>query len=201
MNIDQSKNVVTVTHRAYNIHGEDIRIMMFDDRLEILSPGRFPNVVNKNNIREVRYSRNPRVARALTEMGWVRELNEGVKRIYKEMNQYFLDEPIYDEPHQSVLLVLKNNIVIRRKRRVEHINTLISTEWPNLSPDERRALEMAYGKERLTTRDLAELLERSLPYARKLLNSLEQHGLLKKIASSSTDPQQYYSLAEITAEK
>ncbi|TCL38873.1 ATP-dependent DNA helicase RecG [Anaerospora hongkongensis] len=193
--------VNAVTHRAYNIHGEDIRIVMFDDRLEILSPGKFPNVVNKNNIREVRYSRNPRIARALTEMGWVRELNEGVKRIYKEMNQYFLDEPVYDEPNQSVLLVLKNNIVTRRKRRTERINALISAEWSSLSADEKRALEMAYSKDRMTTRDLAELLDRSAPYARKILTGLEQRSLLQKTASASTDPQQYYSLVEMATSK
>jgi len=193
--------VNAVTHRAYNIHGDDIRIMMFDDRLEILSPGKFPNVVNKYNIREVRYSRNPRMARALTEMGWVRELNEGVKRIYQEMSRYFLDEPVYDEPNQSVSLVMKNNIVTRRKRRVERISALINKEWTTLLPDEKKAIEMAFGKERLTTRDLVELLGRSAPYVRKVLSSLEQKGLLEKNASANTDPQQYYSLAEIPVEK
>lgn len=81
--------VNAVTHRAYNVQGDDIKIKMFDDRLEISSPGKFPNIVNRYNIKEVRYSRNPRTARALTEMGWVRELGEGVKRIYKEMDAFF----------------------------------------------------------------------------------------------------------------
>ena len=189
--------VNAVAHRAYNIHGEDIRVMMFDDRLEILSPGNFPNVVNKYNIREVRYSRNPRIARALTEMGWVRELNEGVKRIYQEMSRYFLDEPVYDDPNQKVLLVLKNNIVTRRKRRLERISSLINTEWSNLSKDEKTAVEMAFSKERLTTRQLADIIDRSIPYARKVLSRLEELGILQKTASSSNDPQQYYSLVDM----
>lgn len=106
--------VNAVIHRAYNIQGDDIKINMFDDRFEILSPGKFPNIVNKNNITEVRYSRNPRIARVLTELGWVRELGEGVKRIFKEMKQYFLDEPIYDEPGHTVSLVLKGCGQIRQ---------------------------------------------------------------------------------------
>lgn len=78
-----------ITHRAYDIHGDHIKIIMYDDRLEIISPGKFPHIVNADNIKETRYSRNPKIARALTEMGWVRELGEGVKRIY-ERNEQFL---------------------------------------------------------------------------------------------------------------
>lgn len=46
-----------------------------------------------------RYSRNPRIARVLSEFGWVKELNEGVKRIYDEMQMFFLKEPTYTEPN------------------------------------------------------------------------------------------------------
>ncbi len=31
-----------VTHRDYSFRGDYIRVSMFDDRLEILSPGRSP---------------------------------------------------------------------------------------------------------------------------------------------------------------
>ena len=73
-----------MTHRDYSFRGDYIRVSMFDDRLEILSPGALPNIVMLDNMRTTRYSRNPRIARTLLEFGWVRELNEGVKRIYTE---------------------------------------------------------------------------------------------------------------------
>ena len=78
--------------------------MMFDDRLEIHSPGKLPNIVTVENIKHERFSRNPRIARTLTEFGWVREMNEGVKRIYSEMESYFLHEPKYTEPGNKVVL-------------------------------------------------------------------------------------------------
>jgi ATP-dependent DNA helicase RecG len=189
-----------ITHRSYSMQGEDIRVFMFDDRLEILSPGKFPKIVNKYNIREVRYSRNPRIARALTELGWVRELGEGVKRIFEEMKLFFLDEPIYEEPNYSVLLTLKNNIITRRQRRVERISTLISKEWNNLSNEEKRALEMAYGKDKLTTREFADSISRSANYSRNILNGLVDKGFLHKIASSKTDPNQYFELVDYNEE-
>ena len=73
--------VNAVTHRDYSFRGDYIRISMFDDRMEIISPGALPNIVTLDNMRTTRYSRNPRIARTLVEFGWVRELNEGVQRI------------------------------------------------------------------------------------------------------------------------
>ena len=64
-----------VTHRDYAFRGDYIRVSIFDDRLEIVSPGALPNIVTLDNIKTTRYSRNPRIARTLVEFGWVRELN------------------------------------------------------------------------------------------------------------------------------
>ena len=84
---------------------------MFDDRLDILSPGKLPNMVNLENLKYTRFSRNPRIARLMADFGYVKELNEGVKRIYDEMQDYFLKEPEYSDPaNKSVKLKLENNI-------------------------------------------------------------------------------------------
>ncbi|QBK26766.1 ATP-dependent DNA helicase RecG [Ureibacillus thermophilus] len=183
-----------ITHRAYNIHGDDIKVFMFDDRLEIHSPGRLPNIVNVENIKYTRYSRNPKIARALTEFGWVRELNEGVKRIYRDMEQFFLDPPVYIETNSSVILTLKNNILMRRQRREERISSIINRSWKSLTDDEKVALEIAYAKEKLKTRQLADALGKSLQYARKILKKLEEKKLIKKIATSNYDPNLHYIL-------
>ena len=65
----------------YAMAGSFIKVSMYDDRLEIKSPGKLPNIVTVENIKHTRYSRNPRISRVMTEYGWVRELNEGVKRM------------------------------------------------------------------------------------------------------------------------
>ncbi len=82
-----------------------------------------------------RYSRNPQIARVLNELGIVRELNEGVKRICSEMQKFYLNDPIYSEPDRnSVLLVLENNILMRGRRKVESMMKVesIQNSWGNL---------------------------------------------------------------------
>lgn len=125
--------VNAVTHREYGMTGSYIKVSMFDDRLEILSPGKLPSIVTINSIRDTRFSRNPRIARVLPEFGWVRELNEGVKRIYEDMEDFFLEEPMYSEPDQSVKLVLKNNIVMRTMRQSDRtIENIGNDIWDEL---------------------------------------------------------------------
>ena len=51
--------VNALTHRNYAIRGEHIKVLIFDDRLEIHSPGLLPNIVTVENILNQRYSRNP----------------------------------------------------------------------------------------------------------------------------------------------
>ncbi|SFQ98538.1 ATP-binding protein [Desulfoscipio geothermicus] len=185
-----------LTHRAYNIQGSDIQIRMFDDKLEIESPGKLPGLVRLTNIKDVRYSRNPRIARVLNEFGWVREFGEGVNRIFEEMKLFNLDDPIYEEPYNVyVKLTLKNNIVMRRIRREAKMSSLVSPEsWEALTPEQRKALELAYIRQKLTTKEFAECIGRSRNTAKKILESLCDKQLLKRVGTSNRDPNLYYEL-------
>lgn len=188
--------VNAVTHRNYPIFGDYIRIMMFDDRLEIHSPGKLPNIVTVENIKHERFSRNPRIARTLTEFGWVREMNEGVKRIYSEMESFFLHEPIYSEPGNKVVLTLENSIVSRHLR-VEDRMEKDFEYYTDLSDDEKIILHYMYNSgEKMTTAKAMKLTERSRRYAGKLLQIMLKKGLLKWHGTSKNDRNQYYSLKE-----
>ena len=153
-------------------------------------------MVDRNNIRETRYSRNPRIARALTEIGWVRELGEGVKRIYREMETAYLPLPVYEDSGQAVLLTLLNNIELRRKKRSGILNAKIANAWPTLEAEEKIALQLVYARGFTTTKGLAEVLSKSVPVARKVLKRLVESDFLGMSASSTTAPNRRYILAD-----
>ena len=88
--------VNAVTHRDYGIKGTDIQIKMFDDRLEVDSPGTFAGMVTKDNIRHTHFSRNPKIAAFLKDYGYVKEYGEGVDRMCKELESVGLPDPVYD---------------------------------------------------------------------------------------------------------
>ena len=99
-----------VAHRDYAASGQFILVRMFDDRLEIESPGRFPDIVSADNITHTRFSRNKTISRVMTEFEWVREVNEGVKKIYADMAEAGLPAPEFVEMPNTVKLILRNNI-------------------------------------------------------------------------------------------
>ncbi|WP_334329680.1 ATP-binding protein [Companilactobacillus sp. HBUAS59699] len=187
--------VNAVVHRGYNYTGDDIRILMFDDRLEIHSPGSLPAVVTPENIRRTHYSRNPYIARALTDFGWVREFGEGVDRIYKDMNKFFLDDPIYEVDTNSVNLILKNNIIMRSFRKNDDLESRIGEDWQSLNFIERAAVGLAYEHSSVRTRELYEVVDNySMSSVRNALNKLTKMGILERVASAPTSPNQYYRL-------
>ena len=188
--------VNALTHRNYAIRGEHIKVLIFDDRLEILSPGLLPNIVTIENILNQRYSRNPRIARTLCEFGWVKEMNEGVKRIYSEMEKLFLKKPKYAEPNSSVLLVLENNILNRSIRTIDSIKGKISEEvFDTLSQDEKTVIHFMYNSgQKITTKMATELIEKGSTFCRKLLKNLADKDLLEWHGTSQNDRTQYYTL-------
>lgn len=186
--------VNAVTHREYGMTGSHIKISMFDDRLEILSPGKLPSIVTVDNIRETRFSRNPRIARVLTEFGWVRELNEGVKRIYSDMEEFFLEEPVYSEPEQSVKLVLKNSIVMRKMRQSDRAVESIGTDmWHGLDDLEKEILSYMGSKSTVTRAELCDITGKSNGTITGRLNKLMDKELVKR-NGNKYDPTHTYSL-------
>ncbi len=189
--------VNAVTHRDYSFRGDYIRVSMFDDRLEIVSPGALPNIVTLDNMRTTRYSRNPRIARTLVEFGWVRELNEGVKRIYTEMQDSLLNDPVYTEPSGTkVQLTLENNIVARTVRRSEALEDRLSAEAiASLGDYELTAVRLAFTNGKVTARGLAEHIGRDRRTASRVLGKLiGEEGLLEWHGSSPNDPRQFYTI-------
>ncbi len=82
--------VNAVTHRDYSITGTDIQIKMFDDRIEVDSPGRLPGLVKPDNIRYTHFSRNPNIAEFMKWYEYVKEYGEGIDRIYQELEVHGL---------------------------------------------------------------------------------------------------------------
>ena len=191
--------VNAVTHRDYAFRGDYVRVSMFDDRLEIVSPGALPNIVTLDNMRETRYSRNPRIARTLVEFGWVRELNEGVQRIYNEMQRMLLNAPIYSEPDDAkVKLTLENNIVARSARSCEALEDRLSQGLlAALTEYEFAAVRLAFANDKVTASDLAGSIGRSKRTATRVLKGLsDSGGALEWHGSGPNDPKQFYALRQ-----
>lgn len=98
-----------IVHRNYAIQGRGIEISIFSDRLEILSPGRVLSTISLDDIRKLKgahESRNPLIARVLREIGYVREMGEGIRRIFDVMRSNALAEPDLQSNNDDFIVTL-----------------------------------------------------------------------------------------------
>ena len=108
--VRQELIVNAIAHRDYSIKGTDIQIKMFDDRIVVESPGSLPGLVRTSNIRNVHFSRNPKIAAFLKDYKFVKEFGEGVNRIYEEMENAGLAEPTFRKNEFMLEVIVRNSI-------------------------------------------------------------------------------------------
>jgi ATP-dependent DNA helicase RecG len=105
--------VNAVVHRDYSLEGAQILLYIFDNRLEIRSPGTLPNSVTLKNIR-THYSkpRNETIARVLLNLGYVNRLGSGVPRMIRLMREHTGREPDFEVGSAQFLVRLWSDIEI-----------------------------------------------------------------------------------------
>ncbi len=86
------------------------------DRMNVIKDVKFtgrildqlPGLVRVSNIREFHFSRNPKIVELLNEYDLVKEFGEGVDRIYRDMEEAGLPEPVYRQSEFMLYATLKN---------------------------------------------------------------------------------------------
>lgn len=175
--------VNAAVHRSYSLAGDHIRVEVFDDRIEVSSPGRFPGLVDLSDpLGAVRFARNPHIARVCADLNFGQELGEGVRRMFEEMRAAGLNDPVYRQTSGSVELTLSAEPVDR------HLDA-------RLPDNARRVVAALREAERLSTGEVQELLDVSRPTAQRELVELRDAGILEWIGKSPQDPRAYWRLA------
>ena len=75
--------VNAVCHRDYTITGTAIRLFLFNNRLEIRSPGSLPNALTIENMLYRQFTRCQMIASFLTGYGYMERRGKGILRIIK----------------------------------------------------------------------------------------------------------------------
>jgi len=105
--------VNAVAHRDYSIAGGKIRLFLYADRLEILSPGNLPNTVTVESMRFRQFTRNQLLVSFLSKMkssktgrSYIEERGEGVTRIVEESSAHSGREPTFALHGQELCLTI-----------------------------------------------------------------------------------------------
>ena len=98
-----------VLHRDYSMNDE-IHVRIFNNRIEVQSPGTLPGHVTIANILEERFSRNPRVVRLINKYKNPpnKDVGEGLNTAFEAMRQLKLKDPIIEQREGCVRATLRH---------------------------------------------------------------------------------------------
>lgn len=179
--------VNALCHRSYNVQGNTIYIKHFDDRLEISNSGPLPAQVTIENIKTERFARNPRVARVLEDLGYVRQLNEGVSRIYESMEKSMLSLPEYYEKNGNVYLILRNKISGHSKTIHDAVMEKIEKDWGLYNETQRKIILCLFIHNKLPLGKIVEYVQVNENTIRSYLNKFINEGLLDRVTTKQRD--------------
>jgi ATP-dependent DNA helicase RecG len=114
-----------VLHRDYSIP-DDIHIRVYDNRIEVESPGTLPGHITPLNILDERFARNGNVVRVINKFPNPpnKDVGEGLNTAFRAMKRLQLKEPDIIQKPSSVLVVIRHEQLASPEERImEYLST------------------------------------------------------------------------------
>ena len=99
-----------ILHRDYSI-AADVLIRVFDNRVEIESPGMLPGQVTVKNILHEQFARNGMLVRLINKFPDPpnKDVGEGLNTAFKAMQKLRLKPPVIEESENAVLVQIRHD--------------------------------------------------------------------------------------------
>ncbi|AMQ73815.1 MULTISPECIES: RNA-binding domain-containing protein [Bacillus] len=169
--------VNAIIHRDYSLN-DDIHVKIYDNRIEIISPGKLPGYISLDNIYNERFSRNPNLVRMLHNLPNPvnHDIGEGLDTARNELKKVGLIAPIIEQQDNSVKVTIKHQKLASLEdeilKSLENKTQITNKEVRNLTgEDDMQKVKKAF--QRLKSKGLIEPVDpKAIPfkYAWKLKN-------------------------------
>jgi ATP-dependent DNA helicase RecG len=174
----QEAIINAVAHRDYSVEGRGIEIFIYDDRMEIKSPGLLLSTISVDSIKQlkgVHESRNVLVSRVLRDSGYMRELGEGMRRIFELFKKNELSPPEIISENESFTMILHQKSVYTTEQKL----WLEEFKDDNLTSEEKPVVLLGYNNNVFSAQDIWDTLGLvDTEDYRKIVHSLQTKGIL-----------------------
>ena len=158
-----------LVHRNYHINGPS-KISIYDDRLEIFSPGDFSGPIEQDQLlKGLTYLRNPAICKIFREIGLVEKMGTGFINIFKSYEASGLKKPQIIEGANFVKCILPRGSSQLSTRKDE---------------PEEGILALFYSQHEISAQDVVNKFSISRATAQRWLNSLIEKQLIEKIGKT-----------------
>ncbi|AQP44810.1 ATP-binding protein [Tessaracoccus flavus] len=170
-------------HRDYEIN-DDVHVRIFENRIEVQSPGTLPAHITPNNILDERFSRNPMVVRLLNKFPDApnKDVGEGLNTAFAAMRKLELKDPVITDTGTAVVVSIRHE---------------------SLASPESRIVEYIKARGSINNREARTLLHR--PEAdrsiRRLFAKLEASGVIEKVPGTNKSGTRYRLMGSVSSDQ
>ena len=160
-----------ICHRDYG-ETSNVQVRIFDDRLEIWSPGKLPPGITVDKLRREHESipPNPLIAKPFFLIGYIENWGTGTNRIIRECIEYGLPEPEFKETGTSVVITFRKDTFSEEYLRRIGLNT-----------NQVNAVMYLKAKNEITNTEYQRLNGVSKPTASRELSDLVKKGIIERL--------------------
>lgn len=183
--------VNAVVHRSYLEHS-DITVFLYDDRLEITSPGGLLQTVTIERIKEG-YSkvRNRALTDAFIYMNLIDQYGSGIPRILEEFRQEGLVEPQFVDMGADFRVIFKRRHIFDTNDTDDTDDTNVDTKGETINDTnatedsiDEKICEIMQQDNEVTVNRLAERLHTSRSTVLRSIKRLKNNGQLQRIGDN-----------------
>jgi len=173
--------VNALMHRDYFLKGANISLFIYNDRLEIISPGGLPRGLDKSNFGKLSVRRNQIIADIFSKTPYVEQIGSGISRMRNLLRKANLPAPKFEMDGFFI-------VVFRRKEPLKG-----PEKEPLKGPENRqeKIIEFVGMREKVKRNEIIVGLAISLGTLKKDIAKLVSKGAIKRIGSDKTG---YYVL-------
>lgn len=152
-----------IIHRFWDIDAF-IMVSMFDDRIEIRSPGGLPSVMSESEYLDGQISmlRNPIIGNVFYRLRYIEMFGTGIKRINKSYNNS-LTKPQFKVYENSITIILPTVL-----------------EVTNLTSEEQQIIQIFHGNLKLSRAEIEKQSHYNKAKLIRILNSLSDKNIIYK---------------------
>ena len=175
-----------VIHRDYSLKGQDIKIAVFDDKIEITSPGKLMPTIDFNDMESGQSDiRNKVLAPVFKKLGIIEQWGNGLRLIAEELKKYPEIKIEWSEPGFAFRVTFKKiyyeqlRTLSEKKADYDRLRP-IATNYDRLPFEEKQILLYLLDNEKISRKEVIGLLKVKDTKAKELFNSLIKKGLIER---------------------
>ncbi len=181
--------VNALIHRDYVNRGRDIKVGVYDDVVNIVSPGSLPNNITMEDIFSGRSeSRNRVLANIFKELGLIEQWGSGINRIINSCKEYGLPTPKIEEQNDfmDIEIIRLQDDLQTIKAEVQPIETNydrlrpITTDYDRLSEEEKQLLLYLLDHNQIVRKEAVQLLKIGETKTKEVFNELMDKKLIER---------------------